>query len=101
MKFFDNYFFFTIFIHYKLKLCRKISALMNKDHICQVVSKPTPRTTKLKNFPGHSSVKCLLLPYFAFFLHCSQLFRGGTLCHGPTLGYPSQKSETDLKGRFF
>ena len=58
MKFFDNYFFFTIFIHYKLKLCKKISALMNKDHICQLVSKPTPRPTKLKNFSGHSSVKC-------------------------------------------
>ena len=60
MKFFDNYFFFTIFIHYKLKLCRKISALMNKGHICQVVSKPTPRPTKLKKFSGHSSVKKII-----------------------------------------
>ena len=42
--------------HYKLKLCRKTSASMNKDHICQAVSKPTPRPTKLKNFSGHSSV---------------------------------------------
>ena len=55
MKFFANYFFFTIFIHYKLKLCRKISALMNIDHICQAVSKPTPQPTKLKNFSSHSS----------------------------------------------
>ena len=40
-----------------MKLCKKISALMSKEHICQAVSKPTPRPTKLKNFSSHSSVK--------------------------------------------
>ena len=43
-------------------------------------------------------IRCLLLPFFAFFLHCSQLLRGA-LCHGPTLVSPLQKSETDSKER--
>ena len=36
--------------------------------------------------------------FFAFFLHCSQLFKGGALYHGPTLGDTVEKSETDSKG---
>ena len=39
---------------------------------------------------------CLFL---AFFLPCSQLFRG-TLCHGPTFADPMKKSETDSKEDF-
>ena len=39
-------------------------------------------------------VRYLLLPFFAFFLHSSQLFKGGALCHGLTLANPLQKSET-------
>ena len=55
------------FMHYKLKLCRKTSAPMNKDHICQAVSKPTPRPTKFKKISGHFSVKVsssILRKYF-------------------------------------
>ena len=46
-------------------------------------------------------VRCLLLPFFAFFLHCRQYLEKGALCHGPTLEDPLEKSETDSKGRPF
>ena len=35
--------------------------------------------------------------FSAFFLHYSQLFMEGALCHGPTLADPLQKSHRDSK----
>ena len=47
---------------------------------------------------GYVSLDAYCCHFVAFFLHCSQLFRGGgALCHGPTLADALQKSETDLK----